>query len=257
MKNNPFAVHGIDHLSPSTINFFIRDPAKCLMKFAGYPGDPSPAMWRGKAIERAVEHGIRDRDKTVSELIEIGLEEFDLLVTEAIGGGLKVNSDRATKERQCVESSVVAASQSYIPSCPELVDSQVRMEFEAFDLPVPFLMFYDFMFENEVVDLKTKTQRQSKPDSGDSRQVSLYGLATGKEPWLVYTSPKEVRQFMVVNNEQHLRDLEAACRSLMRLLSFSDDIKEICQALFPNFDSFMWGDRDKINATKIWEINYD
>ena len=36
MTNNPFEAHGVEYLSPSSINKFRKNPAKWLVNVAGY-----------------------------------------------------------------------------------------------------------------------------------------------------------------------------------------------------------------------------
>ena len=53
MSKNAFKRHGIEHLSASTINTWIAQPALCLLKIAGIKdGEAGPAAWRGNAIDR-------------------------------------------------------------------------------------------------------------------------------------------------------------------------------------------------------------
>ena len=54
MRNNPFEVHGIQHLSASAINQFITNPASWILKVSGHKGISNPAMWRGTAVDDAI-----------------------------------------------------------------------------------------------------------------------------------------------------------------------------------------------------------
>ena len=53
-KNNPFEVHGIEHLSASAINQFITNPASWILKVSGHRGIPNPAMWRGSVVDNII-----------------------------------------------------------------------------------------------------------------------------------------------------------------------------------------------------------
>ena len=57
MSNDPFADHGIDHLSPSSINAYISDPCIWIMRYLyGFRNGGGPAMWRGTCVDHAVGH---------------------------------------------------------------------------------------------------------------------------------------------------------------------------------------------------------
>ena len=52
---NVFEHHGLGHLSASTINQWIQQPALCLLKIGGFSdGEAGAAAWRGSGVDRAV-----------------------------------------------------------------------------------------------------------------------------------------------------------------------------------------------------------
>ena len=52
---SPFAVHGITHLSASSVNLFIEDPARWVMRYLFEPpSQQKPAFWRGTAVDSAI-----------------------------------------------------------------------------------------------------------------------------------------------------------------------------------------------------------
>jgi hypothetical protein len=56
MTDNPFAAHGLPHLSPSSINMFTASPARFVMKLLKVGGEVGAAAHRGTAVERSEEH---------------------------------------------------------------------------------------------------------------------------------------------------------------------------------------------------------
>jgi len=48
--------------------------------------------------------------------------------------------------------------------------------------------------------------------------------------------------------------MQLAALSLERVLSYSDDIFECCQLVFPDFDNFRWSEITKAAAKDIWKM---
>ena len=50
-----FAKHKIGHLSASTINQWIQQPALCLLKLGGFSdGEAGSSAWRGSGVDKAL-----------------------------------------------------------------------------------------------------------------------------------------------------------------------------------------------------------
>ena len=58
----------------------------------------------------------------------------------------------------------------------------------------------------------------------------------------------------VADVEGHMRVVERAAKSMMNLLSYSEDIKEITQLIMPNFDDWRWSAGEKDEARKLWSL---
>lgn len=100
---NAFERHGITHLSPSSVNLFIAQPAlwaaSYLMKKRAAVG---PAAHRGTAIEVGVEAGLFDPEMPVEECQKIGAAKFHNLT--------RLSADaRIEKERAAVAPSIAVA----------------------------------------------------------------------------------------------------------------------------------------------------
>ena len=119
---------------------------------------------------------------------------------------------------------------------------------------MPFIGYTDLLFSDKVIDLKTKAQNVSKPPLSDCRQLAIYEKATGRTPWVVYITHKEVRQFMIEDCDKHLDAIRSAALSLEKILSVSDDIEECCRFLYPDLDHWMWSEQDKVEASRIWRM---
>ena len=69
--NDPFSVHGIDHLSPSQINTFIQDPCKWILRISGFKGMGGAGAWRGSATDQAITTALKE-DLSADKAVEIG-----------------------------------------------------------------------------------------------------------------------------------------------------------------------------------------
>lgn len=253
MSNDAFTRHNIGHLSASTINLFISNPAMCLMKLAGYSSEAGPAAWRGIGADRAISAMIDNKNMSLESAENIANIEFKDCARSAKSAP---DEKKLAKEETHMMKCLAVASEFFVPNCREkkLEGIQGKIEVMLGDVPIPFIGYYDLLFDDQVVDIKTKSYAMSKPTYSDCRQVSLYQLATGKEPWLAYITHKELREFRVSDAESWLKQVEKAAFALERLLSFSDDIEECCRCVFPDLDHWMFSGQDRINAEKIWRM---
>lgn len=251
--NNSFTKHNIDHLSASTINLWISSPAMCLMKLAGYSSQAGPAAWRGIGADRAISALVANKKMSLESANNIGETEFT--ACEA-GSGSAFAEEKILKERKHMLSCIKVGYDQFVQTyrSKTLESTQGKIEVMLEDVAVPFIGYYDLLFSDVVVDLKTKSYALSKPTLNDCRQMSLYAHATGKVPWLAYITHKEVRQFRVDEHEKYLHDVRNAALSLEKILSFSDDIEECCRLVYPDLDHWMWSDEDKIIAKRIWRM---
>ena len=251
MKNNAFSRHGIEYLSANTINTYIAQPAMALLKLWGYRSEVGASAWRGTAVDRTLTDCLSFKDMT---------EEIAVAKAKKIFNEQHYNEDvdpeKVKKELSITERCIKSAFYYLLPDYrgKDLIGSQGKIEVMLDDVPVPFIGYYDWLFADKVVDLKTKGQRTNNPDTSHKRQLALYEKATGKKPYIVYISPNEVKEFSVDDSKNHLENMRTAALALEKILSFSDDIEECCRLLYPDFDHWMWSEQDQNEAKKIWRI---
>ena len=102
-------------------------------------------------------------------------------------------------------------------------------------------------------DIKTGYARSALPN-GHARQLSLYGSALRKTPYVDYVSKSKVTSFEVKNLEFYVHECFKIINSMARILSISDDIVECCQFLpYPNKDHWMFGTTTKDAMKDIWQ----
>ena len=92
-----FKKHNVHHLSPSTINLWISQPALCLLKIAGLTdNEAGPSAWRGSAADRAITKAVFEPDTSHVELVDHALSVFDDYQTKASN---EHDADKIVKER--------------------------------------------------------------------------------------------------------------------------------------------------------------
>jgi hypothetical protein len=70
---------------------------------------------------------------------------------------------------------------------------------------------------------------------------------------LFFVSPKDHKKFILKSLDKYKKQLKKAALTIQRFLSLSDDKEELANLEYPNTDSWMWSDRMKKEATKIWK----
>ena len=249
---DPFEHHGVGHLSASTINLFIQQPALCLMKIAGYQdsGSTAPA-WRGTSVDRAVTKAAFEPKTSDDELIKLAHKVFDENHTSSID---VPDEEKVTKERKAIVDYVLTGAKFYrsLKETPESEQGKVVVRIG--DIKTPFIGYYDLLYKDKVRDIKSVGRKVSTLATGASRQASIYALGTGREPWIDYVTTKEVNAYRVGKVDYWLRQVELATIGLQKILSFSDDILECCQLVYPDLDHWMWSDTQKRIASDIWQM---
>ncbi len=251
-----FAKHNIGHLSASTINSWIQQPALCLLKLGGFSdGEAGAAAWRGSSVDRAVTKAAFDQNIKVDDLIKLAHKTFDENHTKSINTH---DAEKVSKERKAVVDYVKTGAKFY-RSLGEIPQSeQGKVVVRIGDIQTPFVGYYDLLYKDKVRDTKTVGRQVSQLAQTASRQASIYALGTGCEPWIDYVTTKEVRAYRVERVDYWLRQVELASKSLERVLSHSDDIVECCQLVYPDLDHWMWSDTMKRIAKDIWQMeNHD
>ena len=87
-----------------------------------------------------------------------------------------------------------------------------------------------------------------------ARQGSIYGYALKRVPVIDYISKKGVTSFEITDVDYHIRQVQIAAKSLETALSYSDDILECCQLVYPDLDHWMWSDQERETAKSIWKM---
>ncbi len=253
--NDPFSVHGLEHLSPSQINTFIQDPCKWILRVSGHHDMGGVGAWRGSATDSAITTALQD-DLSAEKAVEIGklymVDQLKLFPT--------VDSKKFDDEQKKL-TNYIEEGLFFYRRLPKPIEYQKRISLQLDHLPVPIIGFADFVYTDKVRDLKTVAQKPGGIKDTHARQVAIYakalGLSEGHVDYVHVTkTQKLVHHFPLkqADLDAAMKVVEVATRSMTRLLSVSADIEEIAGLLTPDFDNWMWSPADKVAARKLWRI---
>mgnify|MGYP003114618186 FL=1 len=244
-SNNPFKVHNINYLSPSSINTYINDMPMWITRYLF--GIKSPS---GASAVRGIA-----QEFVLANKYEKGLFDFNLLDVKFMSLCAESNIDlgdiKTAKEKKLLKDfgNIIDENFNY----KNLVSYQEKVEVPIDDMPVPIMGYIDFRFTDSIVDLKTTTRMPSKPTEAQKRQMALYSMAyPNNSVDLFFATPKEHKKFTLKNLSAYKKQLVKVALSIQKFLSISNDKHELASLVYPNLDSWMWaGIREE--AKKIWK----
>ena len=243
--SNGFSRHGIEHLSASSLNLWAAEPAVWAMeRLLGHRSPPSALMARGKAVEDGVHAGLLDPARSVDECAAQAVAAFNREMA-------LIPDDRRDGERALipgyVEHGLGELRQYGIPSA-----YQDRVELRLDDVPVPVIGFIDWRFDDHglIVDLKTSERLPSAISLSHARQGAIYARAHGNYGMrFAYVKPtagkKDGRAVVVYELERaeidrQLAALRQIALRLERFLALSNDARELCGLIVPDYERFHW-----------------
>ena len=259
-KNNPFEVHGIQHLSASAINQFITNPASWILKVSGHRGIPNPAMWRGTVIDNILSDAfywtIPNEKKMHKAITQAEIQYDDLY--QINNATYDYDLDKVEAEKNNLKKYLEVALPFYSKlGKPQEVQKRIEVEFE--DIPVPIIGYIDLQYEGVIRDIKTTGRLMSTVPSTICRQLSLYAYAEDSVPYAdfihVTKAKAEVVSIEITDVDKRVNELRQAALSMMNVLSYSDDINQVATLFYPDFDDWRWSNPvDKDAAKKLWRI---
>ena len=246
LSNNPFAVHGINYLSPSSINTYINDNALWVARYLfGVKSSSGASAVRGIATEAAL------ADKYEKKTFDFNYLDMHFMSLCA-ESGVDLGDIKTAKEKKLLEGFGKVIDENFNYDNLEAYQEKVSVQID--DLPVPIIGYIDFRFADKIVDLKTTTRMPTRPTEAQKRQMALYSMAYPKSSVdLFFASPKEHKKFTLKNLSAYKKQLTKVAFGIQKFLSVSDDKHEIASLTYPNLDSWLWtGMKDE--ASKIWSL---
>jgi len=242
---NGFETHGIEHLSPSQINMAMDSASAWvvskLLKQRFSVGIPAE---RGKAVESGVARGLYHMDMPIADCQARAIEVFES--NTALMSGL--DPDERKKAYPVIENMVEMAVEQLRPLGDPIWPAEThqnRVEIKCRfkkgkNGTVPIIGFLDFLYENEIVDLKTTGRLPTKMSAAHCRQAAVYARATGLPVKFLYVSPKNYRWLEPEDVDHSLDEIKAQVKRLEKFLSVSDDPKFLASIVPHNPSSFYW-----------------
>jgi len=245
LKNNPFKVHNINYLSPSSINTYISDVPMWVARYLfGVKSGSGAGAVRG-IVQEAI----------LADKYETGEFNYNLLevkyMTMCSEFMLDLEDTKVKKERSLLKSFGKIIDDNF--KYKNLEQYQEKVEVQLDDMPIPFMGYIDFRFKDKIVDLKTTTRMPSKPTEAQMRQMAFYSMAYPENSVdLFFATPKDYKKFTLNNLSVYKKQFEKVAFSIQKFLSISNDKHELASLVYPNFDAWTWSDKLKQEAKKIW-----
>ena len=246
-SNDPFKVHNINYLSPSSINTYISDMSLWTMRYLfGVRSSSGASAIRGITEEYVL-----------ADKYEKGFFDFQALDSKFIAlcceSGVDLNDGRTLKEKDALRSFGNILDKNF--KYDNLESYQEKVEVQVEDLPIPIMGYVDFLFKDKIVDLKTTNRMPSKPTEAQKRQMALYSMAyPDKGIDLFFVSPKGHKVYTLDKLTAYKKQLKKVAFSIQKFLSISNDKHELASMLYPNFDKWEWSEDMIKEAKKIWSV---
>lgn len=238
---NAFETHGIAHLSPSSINAWLGAPSLWIMeRLLGKRGNVGAAAHRGTATEAGVSAGLFDHAMTPAECVAVAMPIFDRLT--ALSGDPKREKERGVIPGMIAQG--LALREHGVPIRPNQGD-QHRIEIRLEGVSVPIIGFLDWLYDDEVIDLKSTLRVPSEMSAPHLRQAAVYKTAhMDKRVRFFYTSDKRSAKHTLDRPQYDvaIRELTGAAQRLERFLGISADKDELASLVPHSRDSFYFGD---------------
>jgi hypothetical protein len=238
IEHNPFETHGIEHLSPSSINLFAASPALFVLEKCLKLKQPvGAAAHRGTAVEAGVVLGLLT-GATDAECAAAAQATYSERV--ALCG-----DPRRDKERDAiVDMTLVGLKELRGYGVPSATQGKIERHVEG--LAVPIIGYFDAEWDNHgiLIDLKTTHRIPSEISTNHARQVALYASCRSNnfDIRICYVSTKKAATYRLENATAHVAAIDRIALTIQRFLSVSDDPQELVGIVAPDVDSFYFAD---------------
>ena len=234
LPSGGLALHGIAHLSPSSINAYVAQPAAWVMERLLQRRAPvGSAAHRGTAVEAGIVMGLLDPAVAIADCVAHALTTFDQLA--ALSAGPSV-----AKERDGIPGMVAIA----IPEMRQygIPQTQLRVERQIDGMPAPLLGYLDLHWPEHglTLDIKTTHRIPSEISTNHARQVALYVHGTNHQARVAYCSPKRIAVYELTDTARPVADAVAIAQRMDRFLAISPDPRVLAALLVPDTDHYFY-----------------
>ena len=234
MPSGGLVLHGIAHLSPSSLNAYVAQPAAWVMeRLLNRRAPVGCAAHRGTASEAGIVMGLLDPAAAISDCIAHALVEYDRLTPLSADPNL-------TKERDGIPGIVTTA----IPELRQygIPQTQVRIDRHIEGVPVPVIGFIDLHWPEHglTLDIKTTFRVPSEITTSHARQVGIYVHGTNNQARVAYCSPKRIAVYELTNPAQPVAEAVQIAQRMDRFLAISPDPRALASLLVPDTDHYFY-----------------
>lgn len=227
---NAFERHGINVLSPSSLNLWRASPGLWALRYvAKRKEEDNSGFWRGNAVEAGFVYYLRTGE--MGRATTVAIQHFD----DAAQGEV---TDDIIADRELI-GPMIGELQKW-PAPSRLNSLQIKVEHWLDNVPIPVVGYLDFAFDGIDVDLKTTKACPTTPRAEHIRQVALYRAARGRKGGLLYVTGKKHAYFEIDDDamERALGDLSADALSLQHFLRRCNNKRDVLQSLPIDWDHF-------------------
>lgn len=247
-----FETHGVSHLSASQLNCWINAPSLWILeRLLKKRGGMGCAAHRGTAAEAGISAGLFDPSLSHEDCVSVAMPVYDRLT--ALSGDPKRETERGFIPGMVKQG--LALREHGLPIRPNEGD-QHKIEVRLEGVSVPIIGYLDWLYADEVLDLKTTMRVPSAMSETHLRQASLYKLAhMDKRVRFFYASDKKSEKHTLTREQfdASMRQLTLAAQRLERFLGLSTDARELAQIVPHSSESFYFSDATtKANAIEIY-----
>ena len=244
---NAFEKHGIEHLSPSSINSWINAPSLWILeKLLKFRGQMGASAHRGTATEVGVSLGLFDHAASLETCVAAALPVYDKLT--ALSGDPKRDAERAVIPGMIKQG--LALREHGVPLTPNEEGRfgsapQHKVEIQLEGVGVPVIGYLDWMYADEIIDLKSTLRVPSSMSETHLRQASVYKTAhMDRRVRFFYVSDKRAEKHTLAREQYDvaMRELTCAAQRLGRFLALSDDPLELAAICPHSSESFYFND---------------
>ncbi len=248
----------LNHFSASQVNTFLAEPALWILRrFWGVQGEASPAMYRGTAVESALDTLLYKPDTDMEECLRLAMESFELQAQ----GEISPAHDKARDEIEKVLGNLVPWIKA--SELPTPTARQMRIEYWIDGIDIPVIGYLDYLLEDCLIDLKTTGRAPGFRDNrlwgkdDHLRQCAVYRAVKGVPAKLLYAMTAKDREpilYEISDHEKALKQVHAAVRAMVRLNN--DENRESVAELYPpqDINGFRWDDTTRKQAEQIWRL---
>lgn len=243
---SPFEKHGIRHLSASSLALYRNEPALWVTRYLfGIKDSVGPAAWRGSAVEAGVDWSLMRPDDPHPVAMAKAFERFELDAQ----GDLSDDVAKARAEiAPILEQAVALLRPKGMPTA-----RQLKIEYRVEGIDVPIIGYVDYVYPDELIDLKTTLRMPSEVSFDHAAQVAVYHGATGKTPWLAYATPKKAELKPVADLEAALWPIIRSARAVQSMLARAETKEDAAAMFCPQFDNFRWDETTIKAAKELWQ----